>query len=259
MNQPSFSSGNVLETTSFGLHLTAMACMLCDHLWGTFCGSADWLGYLGRIAFPIFAFLLVEGFFHTGDRKKYLRRMLVFAVISEIPFNLMIGHVPFFPIHQNVLWAFAEAIAMLQLLEKARERFGTVMRAVLSVVIVFGFFLLGIITFVDYYGYGILMVALFYFTRLRPDAPPLQKILRGLVQLAVMYWINCEMMAGLVLQFDILGLHLEFHKQGLALLALIPIWLYRGRQGPYNRAIKAVYYWFYPVHLLILGGLIAYL
>ena len=42
-------------------------------------------------------------------------------------------------------------------------------------------------------------------------------------------------------------------RQGLALLALIPIWLYRGKQGPYNKAIKNLYYWFYPVHLLILG------
>ena len=61
-----------METTAMVLHLLAMAFMLCDHLWGTVVPRNDWLTCIGRIAFPIFAFLIVEGYFHTKNLKKYI-------------------------------------------------------------------------------------------------------------------------------------------------------------------------------------------
>ncbi|HJJ93617.1 MAG TPA: TraX family protein, partial [Methanocorpusculum sp.] len=91
------------ETTSATLHILAMAFMLCDHLWGTIVSGNEWLTCIGRLALPIFAFLLVEGYFHTKSLKKYAGRLFIFALISEIPFNLMMGGSIFFPIHQNIL------------------------------------------------------------------------------------------------------------------------------------------------------------
>lgn len=241
------------------LHILAMAFMLCDHLWGTVLGKFELLGYLGRLAFPIFAFLLAEGFAHTGNRKKYAKRLALFALISEIPFNLLMAHTEIYPLHQNVLWAFLLGIGMMSILEKAGRKKHLISRLLLSALTVLGFYLLGILTFVDYYGYGILMIALFYFTR-TADADTAGKkwLMRG-IQLLGMYWINCEMMKGLVQIFEVFGTTLEITKQGLALLSLIFIWLYDGRQGPYNKTIRQVYYWFYPVHALILGAIVSYL
>ena len=69
-----------IETTSF---------MLCDHLWGISVRGNDWLTCVGRLAFPIFAFMIVEGYFHTKNLKKYVLRLLFFAVISEIPYPIL--------------------------------------------------------------------------------------------------------------------------------------------------------------------------
>ena len=78
--------------------------MFCDHLWATLAGDAWWLTGIGRLAFPMFAFFLVEGFFHTHDKKKYCMRLLLLAILSELPINLMYSGLLFYPFHQNVIW-----------------------------------------------------------------------------------------------------------------------------------------------------------
>ena len=112
--------GKILETTSTSLHIMAMLFMLCDHLWGTVIPGNDWLTCVGRLTFPIYAFMLVEGYFHTRSLKKYVGRLLVFALLSEIPFNLAMGSRLFYPIHQNVLWTFLIAIVLIHWNERAR-------------------------------------------------------------------------------------------------------------------------------------------
>lgn len=85
------STSRCFDISTAALHIIAMLFMLMDHLWATLLPAQEWLTCVGRIAFPIFAFMSVEGYFHTHNFKKYLLRMLVFAVISEIPFDLMYG------------------------------------------------------------------------------------------------------------------------------------------------------------------------
>ena len=60
------------EITSASLHIMAMAFMLCDHLWGTIVPGNDWLTCIGRLTFPIYAFMIVEGYFRTKNLKKYI-------------------------------------------------------------------------------------------------------------------------------------------------------------------------------------------
>ena len=234
------------EITSAALHIIAMLFMLCDHLWGTVIPGNDWLTCLGRISFPIFAFMIVEGYFHTGNLKKYVGRLLLFAVISEIPFNLAMGSRLFYPIHQNVLWAFLMAIGFIHWNEKARKSGKLWKRVIVGVTSVILAYLSGLLTMVDFYHAGILTVLVFYFFKER-------KWYNYIVQFVCLWYINMEMLGGISYQINILGNTYFIVRQGFALLAFIPIWLYRGRQGYHNKAFQYFCYWFYPVHLLILG------
>ena len=240
-------SGCKPETTSFSLHMMAMAFMLCDHLWGTIIRGNDWLTCIGRLTFPIYAFMIVEGYFHTKDLRKYVRRLLVFAVLSEIPFNLAMGSRIFYPIHQNVLWSFLIAIGLIHWNEKTKEKqmWKRIPVAIVSVCIGY---LAGLITFVDFYHAGILMVLVFYFFRGRTWWCRLG-------QLICLWYINFEMLGGFSYEVNLFGETHFIARQGFALLALIPIWLYRGKQGYHSKALQYCYYAFYPVHLLILGSL----
>ena len=95
-----------IETTSASLHILAMLFMLCDHLWGTVVPGNDWLTCIGRVSFPIFAFMIVEGYFHTKSLKKYICRLLIAAVLSEIPFNLAMGSSIFYPTSKCIVELF---------------------------------------------------------------------------------------------------------------------------------------------------------
>lgn len=235
-----------VETTSLSLHIMAMTFMLCDHLWGTIVPGHDWLTCIGRITLPIFAFLIVEGYFRTGNLKKYAGRLALFAVISEIPFNLALGGAVFYPIHQNVLWSFLISLALIHWNEKARASQKLWKRIAVGVLSVLLACVLGLLTMVDYYQAGILTVLAFYFFRGK-------KWWCYAGQLLCLWYINMEMLGGLVYEFTLFGNGFSFPRQGFALLALIPIWLYRGKRGFHNKAIQYANYAFYPLHLLILG------
>lgn len=235
-----------IETTSMSLHLMAMVFMLCDHLWATVIPGNDWLTCIGRLTFPIFAFLTVEGYFHTHSLKKYVKRLLFFAILSEIPFNLVMGSRLFYPIHQNVLWTFLLGIACIHLNEKAKKTGKIVLRVLKAFGTVCMAYVLGMLLFVDYYHAGVLMVLVFYFFRGR-------KWWNYLGQFLLMYYINVEILSGYAYEFEMFGTTHYFVRQGFALFALAPIWLYRGREGYKSKILQYVYYGFYPMHLLLLA------
>lgn len=234
------------DISSAGLHILAMVFMLMDHAWATVALQHRWLTCMGRIAFPIFAFMIVEGFTHTHSLKRYMQRLLIFAVISEIPFDLLYSGMWFYPFHQNVLWTFLIALGCMYFLEKVKQKSNRAVMIGLSALIVLAGFLLGFALQTDFYGTGVLTVLIFYFFQQRK-----WWCLAG--QLALLYWINVELLGGFCYIVNIFGYKLELVEQGFALLALIPIWLYRGRKGYSSKVFRYICYWFYPVHCLILG------
>lgn len=235
------------DISSAGLHIIAMFFMLLDHMWATVTPGNDWMTCLGRIAFPIFAFMIVEGYFHTHDFRAYMKRILIFALISEIPFDFMYGASAFYPVHQNVLWNFLIALSGIHLIEKAKmsgKRWLHILTAVLVTVLCA---VIAQLTMVDFYGHGTLIVFTFYFLRGR-------KWWNYLGQFLVMYYLNVEI-GGLCYIIEIFGREFEVVRQSFAMLSLIPIWLYRGRRGLKSKPFQYFCYAFYPLHIAVLSFL----
>ena len=237
------------DLSAAALHILAMAFMLMDHLWATLLPAQEWLTCVGRLAFPIFAFMAVEGYFHTRSFKRYALRMLAFALLSEIPFDLMYGGTWFYPVHQNVIWTLLFGLLGIRVMEKAREK-GKLWCHVLACagITVLGA-ALGTVGMVDYYGMGVLTVFVFYFFHGK-------EWWKLLGQILTLYWLNVQMLGGQLYPVSVFGAEFEICQQGLALLALVPIWLYHGRQGYHSKAFQYACYAFYPVHMLVLALLV---
>lgn len=233
------------DISAVALHAVAMLFMLCDHLWATVIPGNQWLTCLGRLAFPIFAFLIVEGYFHTGNLKRYVLRLLLFAVISEIPFNLMYGSSVIYPFHQNVIWTLLMGLGLIHVNEMAAKRDRLYLQIITGCVTVLTGLLAGTLTMVDYYGVGVVTILVFYFFRKRTWWCLLGQIL-------VLYYLNVEILGGFYFEVVIGGRTFPIVQQGMALLALIPVWMYRGRKGIAGKWFQYFCYAFYPVHMLAL-------
>lgn len=140
---------------SFQLKCIAIVSMALDHTGAVLYPSQIWLRCLGRIAFPIFCFLIVEGFFHTHDVRRYMGRLGVFALISEIPYDLAFRGVPLEYAHQNVFFTLLIGIGMMVLLERNREW------PVKAVILLLAMWLAVLIRS-DYNFRGVLLIFVFY-------------------------------------------------------------------------------------------------
>lgn len=224
------------------LRLLAMALMVLDHLWATIISGNDWMTYLGRMAFPIFAFQIAEGYCHTADWRRYLKRLLLFALISEVPFDLIMSGSPFFIFHQNVLFTLALGLRAIVALDAFREE-RTAKRAIRAALAVAGSLLLGLIGMVDYGWRGVLTVILFWVLRQLP--------FEKLGQLIMLWLLNQVFFQGQVLPITLPGGGaFELATQAFAVLAVIPIWLYNGQKGRSGKVFQLASYAFYPAQFL---------
>lgn len=114
--------------TGFWLKIIAMVTMVIDHTGLSLFGRSPTIyiamRIIGRLSFPIFAFLIAEGCRHTHNIRKYFLRLIVFAFISEIPFDLMISGEPFYLKDQNVYFTLAIAVAAIACMQEIRKRLG---------------------------------------------------------------------------------------------------------------------------------------
>lgn len=221
-----------------GVRLKRLACasMLLDHI-GASCVEVGLLGgkmagvgsplfaldlllrCAGRPAFPIYCFLLVEGFEHTRDVKRYALRLLGFALVSEAPFDLAFYRTPFYWEYQNVYWTLALGVAAMAFMSRysagGEPRWQGLLGAAVCAAAAQALRS-------DYGAAGVILIVVLW--ALRSDR-------------------KNQCAAGAVLTL----------YEPPAPLTFLLLWRYSGERGQCGEAQKWAYYLFYPAHLVILA------
>ena len=203
------------------LKMAAMIAMLCDHVAVVFLQGGTYLAMriVGRVAFPIFAYFLVQGFLHTSDVRKYFMRIGIFALLSEIPFDLVFsGKVLEFH-SQNVMFTLLIGLGMLYFLRRWEESGWA------GGLVFLAGCLCGAVLRVDYGWFGVAVIGLFYLLRSS----------RERYQLIVFCFLFFSY--GGIEWFGILG--------------VLGVLLYR-EEGEALPLPRYLFYLFYPAHLLFL-------
>ncbi|MCI8357552.1 MAG: conjugal transfer protein TraX [Lachnospiraceae bacterium] len=208
--------------------------------------TASWIyqmgRHIGRTAFILFAFMASEGFRYTHSRKKYLLRLFAFAFISEIPFDLAVNGCFFTMDGQNVYWTLFLGVLALYIFEKLR---GKPLLQFLGVLLCCA---AAVVLKTDYMLMGVLLIVAFYLGRgsfRYQFAVGSVVIYMGQVMLYVVrYWGS-----GISLYVYMSASVSELY----GLLAFCFLYFYDGKKG--KQLPKAFYYWFYPLHLLLLYGI----
>ena len=178
------------------------------------------LRFTGRLAFPLFCFLLVEGFVHTHNVKGYLGRLVLFGLLSEVPFDLAFFRTPFDPSAQNVYCTLALGVLAMAGLKHYEKPDGSASWK--GLLCAAGCTLAALLACTDYDGIGVLIICALYLTR------------------SDRKW---QCIVGAVL----------FAWELTAPLAFVLVWFYNGQRGRCTPAMQKVFYWFYPVHLSVLA------
>lgn len=207
----------------FILKIIALTTMIIDHYGAIFQSDTMLFRMIGRLAFPIYCFLLVEGYFHTSDVKKYAKRLFIFALISEVPFDLAFYNKIGF-VHQNIFFTLFIGLAAIYFLDNREWKYNFDKNAVILIACI-----LAILLSVDYSAIGIIYILAFYFTRNYDKLKRFRTV--GLVMLVINF------ISSVLQQFSLLALPL--------------LYAYNGKPGPKNKIMQISFYAAYPLHLMI--------
>lgn len=204
---------------SFHLKNIALVTMIIDHLGSVFFDDIAIFRIIGRIAFVLYAFLLVNGIKYTSDISKYLKKLFIWGIISEIPYDLVFNDSFFSLKSQNIFFTlFLGALGIH--LYKIHE-------SILYRILVFTFgILLGYVLKVDYSWYGVSLIYGMYLVR------KFELLKFGFIQ-------------GISTFYAVCAINLT---QFFAFIGILPIYLYNGKQG---KKTGNIYYSYYAIHLLI--------
>lgn len=213
--------------TSFILKIIAVISMVFDHLGYIILGKFSFMNYLGRLAFPIFAFCITEGFTHTKNLKKYLYRLLIFAIISQIPYMLFMNNLTT-RFSLNILFTLLLGLIAISIYDKTNQKVFGMLFVILCAAIAHFFHF-------DYGWFGILTIFIFY--RFKEN-----KVLASLLFILITF-INYFYSYITYLKIEYIFIML------FCMLSLIPINLYNEKKG---KNMKYFLYIFYPLHLIVL-------
>ena len=207
------------------IKLLAAFFMLIDHIGCLlFPEVLEWR-IIGRLSMPLFAYCVARGFYfceQKGAIKKYAGRLLVFALVSQIPFGIAVGDM----LRLNIGFTWLLAVILLKALT-ADKKTGSAIAAAIGT----GVLICAASFFVDYNLYGVLFPALFYLFMFRVNKPGCSFL--GMVILYLMFMLQSSMIQ-------------------IFSLAAFPILLYARKYDDAVSLPKSFFYWFYPVHLIVL-------
>lgn len=205
------------------LKLIAIIAMLIDHIGYVLYPEIKFLRWIGRIAFPLFVYQLVEGYEKTSNLKNYFKRLILFAIISEIPFDLALFGVPFCWNHQNVYFELVLCLLALVLLDKTKD-----LSPIVRWAGIFMACLTSILLRADYDAFGILLAILFYLFK--------DNFVIHAIGMAVLSYVFSST------------------TQLFCLFSLPFIVMYNDKLKAYklSKPIQFAFYVFYPLHILLI-------
>jgi hypothetical protein len=248
MGMPGKTARNGL--TSFGLKALAIALMLADHIGAILPVPAPCMYLLrgaGRLAFPIFAFLISEGYRHTRSPRAYALRLAAFALISEIPFNLLYSYQVFDPGGQNIFFTLLIGLLAIIAIDAANKKIAAsgepLHWGVLKLAAIIAAMLAAELLRTDYGAFGVIVILIFHaYKGNRPRA------LAGAALACALFGGGTWLLG--VAKYGMAAAGSPFNAaEALAALSAIPIYFYSGKKGP---SMKYFFYAFYPLHITAL-------
>lgn len=215
--------------SSFVIKIIACVTMILDHI--KYSGPIFenfFTEYLGRLSFPLFAFLIAEGYSHTSDLKKYYKRLFIFGLISQIPFmffRMLVGEWKML----NIMFTLLFGLICITTYDKINKKY-------ISIPIVIVIIFLGEILRVDYGWLGVMTVFIMYLLRNNKKFLPL---VYGII--IFVYYYSIAGSEYIILTRNVLLMLFTWSSTFI-------INMYNGEKG---KSMKYFFYWFYPLHMLI--------
>lgn len=214
--------------SSFVLKIIAIITMFIDHIGYAIFGNFSFFNYIGRIAFPIFAFQISEGYTHTNNLKKYFLRLFIFAIISQIPF-MIFTRIISNDFILNIFFTLLIGLISIYIYDKSKYK-------ILGIVVAILLGILSNLTHCDYGFYGVAIIFLFYSLK----SNPIHSSIAFMLVTTIKYLIY-------IIKYGFYNTY--FYLLICTLIPIIFISLYNGKKG---KNTKYLLYFFYPVHLLLI-------
>ena len=232
--------------SSFVLRIIAWAAMLWASIYESFGhGAVDWSTYMLWFSFTIFAFLLVEGFRKTADKRLYFRRLLLFTVISEPCFDLFFTGRIWDPYHQSIMLTLLIGYLVMVVTELVRKKFDNMILTLICVVAL-GLCAVTAAMYLnsDLASYGIQVICILYICS--------HVTYTRLLELVCFICFMIYTVASNYFNIMINDLYYSVPDKAFTLLAVIVTFFYNGKRGPNSMALKWIFYAFFPVMLLVI-------
>ena len=211
------------------LKILAMIAMTCDHVGLQLFQQAVWLRWIGRLALPIYAYMIAEGCRHTRNRKRYLLRLVSMAALCQAVYFFAMGS-----LYQCILVTFSLSILVICAVENVQKKKSPASAVLAVVTLGIALFVCELLPkllpgtdfYVDYGFVGVMLPALVYFSQEKTKYLAAGLFLLGFVYRGVQWW---------------------------ALAAVPLLGMYNGQRG--KGSLGPVFYWYYPLHLAVIYGI----